>query len=148
MIKKQERPTELVSPDEGDVAPPLEEVLAVVWGKVSVLHLLDVRTSCKCLRTKVIPSLPSLYHTVCYWYSNLYSSEFTFFKLNFSPIIVQANENRKKIRDLDFTGYQITFSLPVSTMAPIAGLLSISFSALEVWPQSQLKEQKIQMAPG
>ena len=30
MIKKKERPTELVSPDEGDVAPPLKEVLAVV----------------------------------------------------------------------------------------------------------------------
>ena len=39
----------LGSPDEGDVAPPLEEVLPVVGGKVPVLHLLDVCPSCKCL---------------------------------------------------------------------------------------------------
>ena len=39
-----------VSPYQGDVAPPLKEVLAIVGGKVPVLHLLDISSSCKCLK--------------------------------------------------------------------------------------------------
>ena len=67
------------------------------------------------------------------------------YELNFSIIgvSVPASEIIKKIWDLEFTWYQITFSLPVSTMAPIAGSSSISFSALKVWPQQP--EQKYGM---
>ena len=43
----------MCSPDEGDVTPPLEKVLAVVGGEIPVVHLLDVRTGCKCLRIEV-----------------------------------------------------------------------------------------------
>ena len=56
---QQEWPTVSDSPNEGDVTPPLKKVLAVVWGKVSVLHLLDICPSCKCLRIKINSPWPT-----------------------------------------------------------------------------------------
>ena len=92
-----------VSPYQGDVAPPLKEVLAIVGGKVPVLHLLDISSSCKCLKYESLLDI------------HIFSSLFTLSIL----IIVHL--------------MYITFSLPVSTIAPMAGSLSMSFRALKKW---------------